>query len=133
MHSQQSERPTDPATVAMGDAQAAVREYLDALEERDLERCLQCFADDATLTFFTTFKGQKAVEKFHRDRFAADLRIVSVDAVEAVGDTVTVDLAVATKKLAAARIPALPGRATIRLEGGKIKTLKLGVSPKLGR
>jgi ketosteroid isomerase-like protein len=118
---------------AMSDAQAAVREYLSALGERNLERCLQCFADDATLTFFTAFKGPKAIEKFHRDRFAADLRIVSVDAVEAVGDTVTVDLAVATTKLAAARIPALPGRATIRLEDGKIKTVKLGISPKLGR
>jgi ketosteroid isomerase-like protein len=133
MHSQPNERPGDTSAVAMGDVQAAVREYLTALAERDLERCLQCFADDATLTFFTAFKGQKAIEKFHRDRFAADLRIISVDAVEAVGNTVTVDLAVATRKLAAARIPALPGRATIRLEGGKIKTVNLGLSPKLGR
>ena len=114
-------------------ATATVSEYLNALEERDLERCLGLFADNATVTFFTTFKGQQGIEKFHRDRFAADMQIVRIDAIEATGDTVVVDLAVATKKLAAARIKALPGRATIRIEQGKIASMKLGMSPSLGR
>jgi len=45
------------------------------------------------------------------------------------GDTVTVDGAVASKRLAAWRLKALSGRVTMRFEDGKIKQGKL--SPRM--
>jgi ketosteroid isomerase-like protein len=109
------------------DGNATVRAYLAALTNHDIPRCLDLFTDDATVKLFTAFKGKRAIEKFHRERFAADLRVVRVDAIQANGNTVLVDCAVATKKLAAARISALPGRATFQLEGGKIRSLGFGL------
>jgi hypothetical protein len=110
------------------DLGAIVREYLAALSDHDVGRCLQFFADDATVTLFTTFRGKAAIERFHRDRFGADLRIARVDRIETVGDTVTVHCAVATSKLAAAKIQALPGRAMIRLADGKIAAVRFGLA-----
>jgi ketosteroid isomerase-like protein len=108
------------------DLEALTRQYLEAFEARDLERCLEFFHEDATIDFQNTlYRGRKGIEDWHKDRFAANLRMVRLDSITVHGDTVLVDGAAASKRLAAWKINALNGRITIRFEDGKIKQGKL--------
>lgn len=113
--------------------ESRIRDYLQAVGERDLPRCMQFYADDATLTLFTPFRGKQSIERWHRDRFAANLQIVRLDAIRAVGDTVTVDLSCSSRNLALLKITSLSGRATIRLAAGKIKEISFGLQPRRAR
>ncbi len=117
------EERSAPATV---EPRALIEEYLQAMKDRDLDRCVGMFADDATITFMNSqFKGRAAIETWHRDRFAAEGEIVKVDAIRVKGDTITLDALATSKKLRQWKIPKVGGRATFRLEDGKIKEFKM--------
>jgi ketosteroid isomerase-like protein len=108
-----------------------IRAYLDSFEARDLQRCVDYFAEDGLIDFqMSTYRGRKAIEQWHTDRFGADLRINRVESVRVNGDTVTVDAVVSSKRLAAWKMSNLSGRVTVRFESGKIKECKL--SPRMG-
>jgi hypothetical protein len=110
------------------DLEALAREYLDALRERDVERCLSFFADDATIRMpGKTYTGREALEKWHRNRFAVNLRVDRVDGVTVDGDRVTVDASISSDRLRAWDIRTVGGRGTIGFEDGKIKNVKLGL------
>lgn len=102
--------------------EAAVREYLEAFNSRDLSRCMEFFADDARLDFaMGVYRGTKAIEEWHTKRFEADLRVLRVERVRSDGDTVTVD-ALATSKVAKAwKFPSVAGVVTFLFDQGKIK------------
>ena len=122
----------DPAVDASSPAalQALVEEYLRALSTRQLEKCLSLFRDDAIIEFQAgVFKGPKAIEEWHRDRFAAEFEVLEVERVTVEGNTVTVEAAIASARLRTWRINRLRGEATITVENGRIKTAKL--APKL--
>lgn len=100
--------------------------YLDAFRQRDLDRCMSYFADDASLDFQgTKFHGREAITEWHKDRFAANLCIEEVESVEIDDDTVTVDLVASSDRLAAWKIKRLNGRITARFDGDKIVEGKL--------
>ena len=102
--------------------------YLESFEARDLERCLEFFADDSFIDFqMTTYHGRAAIERWHGDRFAADLRIKSIESVCANGDVVTIKAVISSKRLAAWKIASLSGQVTIRFEMGKIKECRLSL------
>jgi ketosteroid isomerase-like protein len=108
------------------DLEALTRQYLDAFEARDLERCVGFFHEDATIDFQNTiYRGRKGIEDWHKDRFAANLKMIRLDSITVNGDTVLVDGAAASKRLAAWKISSLNGRITIRFEDGKIRQGKL--------
>jgi ketosteroid isomerase-like protein len=112
------------------DLKALTQAYLDAFHAQDLERCLEFFADDATVDFnMTVYSGRQAITDWHKDRFAANLKMVKMNTMTVDGDTVTVDGAVSSKRLSAWRVKALSGRVTMRFEDGKIKNGKL--SPRM--
>ncbi|HEY6360294.1 MAG TPA: nuclear transport factor 2 family protein, partial [Vicinamibacterales bacterium] len=119
----------EPSTVfETSNPRTAVESYLDAFTRHDLPRCLDFFAEDATLSFLSgTYKGRDAIKQWHKDRFAADLKILRVDGVSASGDTVNVDLHVTSNRLRFFKISNLDGYATIQLEHGRIRQLKLGM------
>jgi len=110
------------------DLQAVVQDYLQAYDQRDLARCMDFFAEDAIVHFaLGTYRGQQAIEQWHKDRFAADLRVIRVDEVRTQGDTVIVD-AVATSKVAKTwRFDSVAGTATFVFQQGKIKEVKFGL------
>jgi len=120
----------DSQVVPQTDLKTLAQAYLDAFHARDLDRCLEFYADDATVDFNkTVYSGRQGITEWHKDRFAADLRLIKMNSMTVDGDTVTVDGAVASKRLAAWRLKALSGRVTMRFEDGKIKQGKL--SPRM--
>jgi hypothetical protein len=111
---------------AVSSLQAAVEGYLSALSERELEKCLGFFADDATIEFQSgVFTGPQAIEEWHRERFAAEFQILDVERVTVDGNTVVVEAAITSSRLRAWKIGKLSGKATISFENGRIKEAKL--------
>jgi hypothetical protein len=112
----------------LSNPRSAVEAYLDAFTRHDLHQCLEFFGEDATVSFLSgTYKGRDAIEQWHKDRFAANLKILRVDAVSTEGETVKVDLQVTSNRLRFFKISNLDGRATIELEHGRVRQLKLGL------
>jgi ketosteroid isomerase-like protein len=108
------------------DLKALAQAYLDAFHARDMDRCLDFFTDDATVDFNKTiYTGRQGLTDWHKDRFAAELKMIKMNSMTVDGDTVVVDGAVTSKRLAAWRLKALSGRVTMRFENGKIKFGKL--------
>ena len=102
-----------------------VRQYLEAFEARNQERCLTFYSEEARIDFQgTVFQGREAIRTWHEDRFAADLKIDKVEAVRPSGSNVVVDVVVSSSRLAAWKIKSLPGRITLRLQNGKIRDAK---------
>jgi hypothetical protein len=116
--------------ISQTDLKALAEAYLEAFHARDLDRCMEFFTDDSTIDFNKTmYTGRQGIIDWHKDRFAADLKLVKKNSVSVEGDTVTIDGAISSKRLSAWRVKALSGRVTIRFENGKIKNGKL--SPRM--
>ena len=116
--------PNDQSPQSLPD-EAAMREavdaYLAAFADHDVERCLAFFAEDASLDFqITTFTGKSQIAEWHRDRFAANLRLVRLERITVRRNIVTVDAVGSSDRLAAWNVQALPGRITMRFADGRI-------------
>ncbi|HTB20207.1 MAG TPA: nuclear transport factor 2 family protein [Bryobacteraceae bacterium] len=99
--------------------------YLKAFERQELEQCMDCFHSDATLEWLMgEYRGQSSIEEWHKDRFAAGLKILRVDGVSIQGEIATVRITVTSKRLAAWRMPSLAGIVTVTFQGGKIHGTK---------
>ncbi len=121
------EQRAAPDTAA---AQHLVEAYLDAVKERDLDRCLDFFADDASLSFMTgVFRGKQAIGEWHRERFDAGVELLRINKIAVDGDKVTVEGVVTSRRLRAWKIGKLAGKAVIRLKDGKMQETKF--SPKI--
>jgi ketosteroid isomerase-like protein len=110
------------------DPKAVAKSYLDAAEARDVAACVGHYAPDATLTFMSgVFEGHAAIEDWHKERFAANMRFVRIDAIKVKGDAVTVDAVITSDRLKAWKLTSLGGRATFRVRDGKIKETTFGL------
>ncbi len=117
---QKSATPTDESP------EAVVRGYLQAFSDRDIARSVDYYADDATVSFMTgVFKGRKAIEEWHKERFAANLQITKLGQIKASGQTVTVDATITSDRLKQWKITTIAGKATFKVQQGKIKETKL--------
>ena len=117
------------ATEQALDLELIVRAYLQAFEERDLDRCLDAFADDAVIHFYVgRYEGKQDIQQWHMDRFAADAQLVSLDAITVKDDTATVEAVATSKRLRAWRIGKLAGRATLIFHAGKIKDANIALA-----
>lgn len=105
-----------------------VKGYIQAIEDRDLETCVGLYHDDAQIKFHLGhYAGRQDIERWHKDRFDADMHIVRVDSIKTDGDTVVVKGAATSKKLKAWKINDLAGSMTISFQDGKIKEVKFGM------
>jgi len=110
------------------DVKPLVLDYLKAFDSRDLGRCLSFCNDDATFHFlWRSFRGLKGIEKWHRERFAADLRVTRVVDISEEGNTVNVDVIVTSNKLKARKVNQVAGRIALRLERGALKDVKFSL------
>lgn len=110
------------------DLQAVVEAYLQAYDERDLSRCMDFFAEDATIQFgMAVYRGRQATEEWHQDRFAADSRVIRIDEIRTQGNTVVVDAIATSKRARTWRLDSLGGRATFVFDESKIKEVKFGL------
>jgi len=108
--------------------QQAVQAYLQVFDRRDLPGCMEFFADDAAINFITgVYRGRRAIEEWHRDRFAADVHVTRLEEVRAKGDQVSVDAVVTSKVLKMWRFNSVAGTATFTFREGKIKDAKFGL------
>ncbi len=106
-------------------AQDVVQTYLDAFNARDLDRCVSLFDENAALEFGpSTFQGAKAINDWHRTRFAADLKVDRVDGIETDGDKVNISGVVSSKRLKTWRIGTLTVKATIQVRDSKIVDMR---------
>lgn len=99
--------------------------YLKAFEHAELEQCMECFDTDATVEWLMgEYRGKESIEEWHKDRFAAGLKILRVDGMTIDGDVATVRITVTSKRLAAWRMPSLGGIVTVKFQDGKIQGTK---------
>jgi SnoaL-like protein len=102
-----------------------IETYLKAFERGELEQCMECFDSDATVEWLMgEYRGKSSIEEWHKDRFAAGLKILHVDGVSIQGDVATVRVTVTSKRLAAWRMPSLGGVVTVKFQDGKIHGTK---------
>ena len=98
-----------------------VRSYLAAFEARDLARCLEFFAADATIGFHVSaFRGARGVADWHRARFEADARVVRIDRMTIEGERAVVDVVATSRTLRAWKIGDLKGRVELFFAQGRI-------------
>jgi hypothetical protein len=117
----------EKVSVETTEAQELIESYLKGFGARDLDQCMSFFADDAVIRFISgVYNTRPAIEDWHKERFAADLKILRVDSVASEGDTVKIDLLLASKRLEFFRINSLAARATIRLKDGRIADAHFG-------
>jgi SnoaL-like domain len=102
-----------------------IETYLRAFGREELEQCMECFDSDATLEWMMgEYTGKPSIEEWHRDRFAAGLKIIRIDGININGDVATVRVTVTSKRLAAWRMPSLGGVVTVKFQDGKIHGTK---------
>lgn len=98
-----------------------VHAYLEAFEARDMPTCLGYFGEEARVTFQSSvYRGLPAIERWHHDRFGANLRVIRVDNVRVDGQVVTAEAVVVSNRLKAWKIDALPITVTLGFVDGKI-------------
>jgi hypothetical protein len=99
-----------------------IENYLKAFERQELDRCVDCFDSDATLEWLMgEYRGKASIKDWHKDRFDAGLKILSVDGISITGNMATVRVTVTSKRLAAWRLPSLGGIVTVQFKDGKIR------------
>jgi ketosteroid isomerase-like protein len=120
--------PQPETTVEQSEARRLVESYLAALEANDVERCVDFYHDDAAIHFQAgIFRGRKQIEEWHRARFEAGMRIVTVEDIRVDGDQVVVDGVATSNRLKTWRIGSLSGTVSFRIEAGKVREAKFGM------
>lgn len=110
----------------MAELEAITRQYLEAFEARDLDRCVSFFAEDGVIDFQDVeYEGPQALREWHQERFAANLRLNKIENIRVKGTTVTVDCVASSDRLAAWKINSLKSRIEAKFEGDKIQHAKL--------
>lgn len=106
-------------------ARELIENYLKAFERCEVEQCVDYFDPDATLEWMMgEYSGRESIEEWHKDRFAAGLKVLRIDGIGVNGDIVTVKVTVTSKRLAAWRMPSLGGIVTATVHDGKIHHTK---------
>jgi len=95
-----------------------IQSYLEAFESRDLARCLDHYTEDAALDFqLGSYLGRKQIKEWHKERFAADLRLIHVDEIQIQGMTIVVEFTLSSNRLKEWKINSLNAKATYCLSG----------------
>jgi hypothetical protein len=111
------------------DPRAVVEAYIATFESGDVPQCVGFFTQDAVIEFgLGTYRGKQAIEEWHRERFDADLQLISLDGIEAEGDTVVIQVVGTSRRLRSFRIDSLKGTGTFLILEGKIKEARFAPS-----
>ena len=103
-----------------------VRHYLWKLAKHDLAGCLDHFTDDSVLEVRAGIeRGREAIERWHKERFQANLAILSLDLVKETGNQTTAEFTMTSDRLAGRRMEHLPVRLSVTIDNGKIVAAQL--------
>lgn len=117
-----------PSMTEVTESKQLIEDYLKSFEARDLKACVDICAEDCKIHFaWRTFRGLPAVEQWHKDRFAADLRVVSVEGIAVDGDTAVADVVITSNRLKGFKVPRLPARVTMHFHDGKVREARFAV------
>lgn len=105
-----------------------IESYLEAFESRDLAKCLDYYTEDAALDFqLGSYLGREQIKEWHKERFAADLKLIRVDEIQIQGETLVVEFILSSNRLKEWKIDSLNAKATFVFQQGKIKEAKFGL------
>jgi ketosteroid isomerase-like protein len=103
------------------DLHSVIRDYLEAFDRRDLDRCMRFFAEDCRIDFaFGIYRGTEAIVGWHKDRFKAEMRVLRVEQIKVDGQTVVVDLVVTSEVATRWRLPTVAGRVNLVFGPGNL-------------
>ena len=105
-----------------------IADFVEAFNAGDLARCVEFYADDASLQFMAkTYRGKPAIEQWLQQRFAAGAQILEIRETILDGESLRLEAIVTSRKLQAWRLPRMKGRAQVKLDAaGRIVECKLG-------
>lgn len=107
-------------------AETVVRQYLDAFTQHDLTRAMSFFTEQSTVVAREgTHTGLAAIEQWHRDRFAGEVRVLEVKSVKAEPQGALAELVVTSAKLAETRLRSVSAKMTYEIDNGVIKHTEL--------
>jgi SnoaL-like domain len=116
------ERAPVTATADETALRGIVEAYRRAFEERDLAGCVGFFADDAVIRFlFGSYQGRRAIEDWHKDRFAAEVQLLRIEGVSVEREKVGVQAVVTSRRLKQFLIGEVKGTVTFHVEDGRFK------------
>lgn len=102
-----------------------VEAYLKAVKERDLSQCLSFYTEDASVKFlFSTYHGKQAIEKWHKDRFAANLQLLSLEGISVHDNTVVLSMLVSSNRLKSFGIKSVKATGVFLLQDSQIREAK---------
>lgn len=102
------------------DPRSLLEAYRTAFEAGDATLCAGLFAEDATLKFiFGTFKGRKAIEDWHKERFSAEVKLLRIESVSVEGEKISMNAAVTSRKLRRFRMNEVKGTAVFHVQDGR--------------
>ena len=105
-----------------------VEAYLVAFEARDIARCVDFFDHDASIYFLRdVYRGKKAIERWHKDRFDVDLRFIGLKGMTIEENEVRIRGSIVSKKIQAWSAKSLSVIVNTSFEQGKIKKVKFGL------
>jgi hypothetical protein len=110
------------------DLEEITKDYLQAVDSRDMSRCLEFFAEDACIHFMEgVFNGKEQIREYHQERLDANFRIAEVEGIKCLDDAVEIAAVITSDRLAAWRIESLSGTSTLRFQDGKIKEMSFAL------
>jgi len=102
--------------------------FLECFEKRDLKGCMDFFHQDAVIYFGPgTYRGREAIEEWHKDRFEAGLKLLSLEKVGQEGTTVSASVVAISDKIKAWGLDTLEALVTISFDGLKIKEARFSL------
>ena len=112
------------------DLSQTIHAYLDAFARRDLDQCLEFYAESSILNFQSgLYEGKPSIADWHKDRFEVDLRVLTLDRMVVEDDSARVDVTVSSKRLQAWKIGSVSATIALEFQDGKIKAVQF--SPRL--
>src|SRR5579864_539388 len=105
-----------------------LREYMEAFRARNLSGCLGLYSEDAVLEFGGTFcRDRQCLERWHVERFTANMVVTKIDRLGINGDEITVEGAITSDRLQTWGAGDIQGRAKFVIRNGKIAEARFGL------
>ena len=108
--------------------EALARGYLEAFEARDLAGCMAFYLPDSVVYFGPgTYACGPAIEEWHKDRFAADLRLTQLQDVTRHGETVTANVVATSDKIRAWGLDRLEATVAITFQEDRVREARFSM------
>lgn len=110
------------------DLTTCLETYLQMLDARNLDACVAAYTDDAVIHFaMGVYTGKDSITEWHRDRFEAELRVLSHERMVVKAQQVRIEMMITSKRIKAWRINTLRTKGVFSFVGAKIKEVRFSM------